>query len=185
VAVVTPLLWLCGPPCVGKSVVGWATYAQIRDSGRKTAYVDLAQIGFRRPSDGVDHEIRARNLGALWETYRAEGASCVVVSGGVEHPDTVRTYAANVPEAALTLCGLHASPAQLTERVLLRGRGGGPTIPGDELIGRPVEELNRFAADAARQADELAGAGIGDLWVDTDGRSVEELASLIRTRVGL
>lgn len=182
---VTPLLWLCGAPCVGKSVVGWATYAQIRDSGLKAAYVDLAQIGFCRPSDGVDHEIRARNLGALWQTFRAEGAGCVVVSGRVDDLDTVSTYAATVPEATLTLCRLHASPAQLTERVLLRGRGGGPAIPGDELRGRPVEELRRFAADAVRQAEELERTGIGDMRVDTDGRSVADLATQIRTGVGL
>ncbi|MFD9889261.1 AAA family ATPase [Amycolatopsis sp. NPDC059027] len=182
-----PLLWLCGPQGVGKSAVGWEIFADLLRSGAKTAYVDLAQLGFLRPiSDGDpdNHTLKARSLGALWANFRAAGARCLIVSGGVTGQAAVRRYAAAVPGTKLTVCRLHAGPAELTERILRRGRGEGPPIPGDELKGLPAEALHRLAERAAREADDLERAGIGDFRVDTDGLSTGDVARLVRARAG-
>ncbi|GAA5190312.1 hypothetical protein GCM10023322_45150 [Rugosimonospora acidiphila] len=183
----TPVLWVCRPPAVGKSTVGYEIFTQVNGSGVKAAYVDLAQIGFCRPAPAGDpgnHRLKARNLGALWPMYRDAGARCLVVTGAVHRPETVRAYADAVPGTALTLCRLHAGPAELARRVLLRGAGGGPTIPGKALKGWPEDALLRFAERAAREAAELERVGLGDLCVDTDGRTVEEVAGLVRARAG-
>lgn len=84
----------------------------------------------------------------------------------------------------LTVCRLRAGEAELTERVLLRGRGGGPPIPGDELRGLPVGELHAYAAEAVREAEEQERAGVTDRCVDTDGRTVDGVAGLVRTAAG-
>jgi hypothetical protein len=187
--VTVPLLWLCGPTGVGKSVVGWEVFEQVRRDGVKAAYVDLRQVGFfRPPADGGDlfnHRLKSRNVGAMWRTFRAAGARCLILSGGIDHHGTrgiVRMYASAVPRAKPTLCRLRAGPEALTERILARGRGRGPALPGDELKGQSVETLLLLAEEAVRDGQELERAGVGDLCVDTDGRSAAEVAEVVRAR---
>ncbi|WP_143671192.1 hypothetical protein [Streptomyces sp. Ru87] len=181
-----PVLWLCGPTAVGKSTAGWEVFVQIwRDDGIKAAYVDLQQIGFRLPAPADDpgnDRLAARNLAAMWPVFRAAGARCLVVSGGAADRSVVRAYEEALPGAALTVCRLRARPETLTERVLLRGRGAGPNIPGDALKGRPAGELRRIAREAVRAAEELERAGLGDLCVDTDGLSAADVARSVRAR---
>ncbi len=183
----TPVLWLCGPPCVGKSTVGYAIFAQITAAGTKAAYVDLAQIGFCRPvpeDDPHNHRIKTRNLGAMWPTFQSAGVRCLVLCGGVAHRDDVDRYADVLPGTAPTLVRLHAGRDQLTERILRRGSGEGPSIPGDELRGRSADQLHRFAETAVGAAADLEHANLDALRVDTDSRSIEEVAMEIRTRAG-
>ncbi|WP_084962897.1 adenylyl-sulfate kinase [Thermoactinospora rubra] len=177
-----PVLWLCGATAVGKSTVGYEIFTQVYRAGVRAAYVDVKQIGALRPvaDDDVDgHRLKARNLAAVWAGYCAMGARCLVVSGEADSG-----YAESLPGAALTVCRLHAGPATLAERVARRGRGDGPAIPGDELRGLAPDALDRVAARAAREAMALDRAGVGDLRVDTDGRSAQEVAAEVRLRSG-
>ncbi|MFF4771623.1 hypothetical protein ACFY05_02055 [Microtetraspora fusca] len=182
-----PVLWLRGATAVGKSTVGYEIFMQVYRTGVRAAYVDVKQIGALRPvaDDDVDsHRLKARNLAAIWAGYRAVGAQCLIVSGEADSDDTVRGYAELLPGMALTVCRLHAGPATLSERVGRRGRGGGPATPGDELRGLDSDALHRIAERAAREAKALDRAGSGDLRVDTDGRSVKEVAADVRLRGG-
>jgi hypothetical protein len=79
---------------------------------------------------------------------------------------------------------LHAGHDQLTKRIMLRGQGDGWRAPGDPLKGQTIATLNRFAAKAAANADELERAEIGDLRIDTDGRTIEEVTQLVRIQAG-
>ncbi|MEO3891509.1 hypothetical protein [Nonomuraea sp. B5E05] len=178
-----PVLWLCGATAVGKSTVGYEIFRQIHETGVRAAYVDVKQIGALRPRmDG--HGLKARNLAAVWSGYRAMGARCLVVSGEADSDDVVHGYAESLPGAALTVCRLHAGPATLAGRVAQRGRGGGPAIPGDELRGLGSDALRRIAERAAREAEVLDHAGAGHLRVETDGRSVGEVAADVCVRSG-
>ncbi|SFC89222.1 AAA family ATPase [Streptomyces aidingensis] len=178
-----PVLWVCGPRGVGKSEVAWAVFAELFASGVTAAYVDLAQLGFRRPvpaDDPSGHRLRARGLAAVWPAYRAAGARCLILSGAVGDPETVRACAEAVPEGTFTLVRLHAGPGVLRERILRRGRGRGPQLPGDELKGRPPAELLSRAEAAAREAETLERAGTGMARVATDGRTIGEIADEVR-----
>jgi adenylylsulfate kinase-like enzyme len=182
-----PMLWLCGAPAAGKSTVGFDIFLQTVADGITTAYVDLSQIGFCRPAapdDPDNHRIKARNLGALWAQFRAVGARCLIVTGRVNDRATVETYSAAVPGTTLRLCRLHADRDTLTARVLQRGRGIGPGIPGDELRNRSAASLDLFAEWAVRDADELERAGLGDLRIDTSRDPADEVARRIRAAVG-
>ncbi|MEU7745637.1 adenylyl-sulfate kinase [Nonomuraea sp. NPDC049158] len=182
-----PVLWFSGATAVGKSTVGYEVFSQIVRTGVRAAYVDLKQIGMAGPAADDDpdgHRLKARNLAALWGGYRAAEARCLVVSGHADRDDTVRDYADLLPAAALTVCRLHAGPARLAERVMRRGRGGGPAIPGDELKGLGPEALHRVAERAAYEAAALDRAGAGDLRIDTDGRSAQEVADEVRALIG-
>ena len=129
--------------------------------------------------------MKARNLAALWRTYRAAGAQCLTVVGPVEDEAAVATYTDALPSATVVLCRLHAGRDQLTRRILRRGRGGASwPQPGDPLPGRPTADLLRIADRAAADADALERAAVGTVRVDTDGRTVEEAADVVAARTG-
>jgi hypothetical protein len=169
-----PVLWVGGPTGVGKSTVAYAVHRQYARAGVPVAYVDLQQIGFLRPAADGD-AIAIANLAALWRVHRDAGAHGLIVSGDLApgHADVFAT-------TTLTGCRLHASPDTLAERLLLRGRGLGPPIPGDELRGLPPATLRRIAARAAREEPPRDGVPR----VHTDGLSVEETARQVRLLAG-
>jgi hypothetical protein len=144
------------------------------------AYLDTDQIGFCRPEppDDPDHYLlRSRNVAALWPNFRAAGTRAMIVSGILETPDGVRMFTEAVPGASVTVVRLRATPETLHERIFRRGRGGGPQIPGDqELTGATVERLTALWAESVATTETLDRRRIGDLCIDTDGRSVREVA---------
>jgi adenylylsulfate kinase-like enzyme len=69
-----PVLWLCGPPGVGKSTVGWEIIAQLTEAGIEAGYIDIDQLGMCYPEPVADpgrHRMKAQNLGAVVANYRA------------------------------------------------------------------------------------------------------------------
>ena len=44
-----PVLWLCGPPGIGKSTVGWEIFTQLTQAGIEAGYVDIDQLGICIP----------------------------------------------------------------------------------------------------------------------------------------
>jgi len=181
-----PVLWLCGPTGVGKSAVGFDLYLRhVLRLQIPGAYVDLDQIGFHGPAGTVDHRTRARILAGMWRTFRAAGARCLTVVGPAEDDKAISLYALALPEATLTVCRLHAGPDELTRRIMRRGHGGGSWAqPGDPLKGQPAAYLSAVAERAAADAAALDRAAVGDLRVDTDHRTVEEIADAIVARTG-
>ena len=107
-----PVLWLCGPPGVAKSTVGWEIFTQLTQARIEAGYVDIDQLGICYPEPSSDpgrHRMKARNLGAVVANYRAAGARCVIVSGVVDPGCGVP--ADLIPRAAMTVCQLRADRA--------------------------------------------------------------------------
>jgi adenylylsulfate kinase-like enzyme len=162
-----PVLWLCGPPGAGKTAVGWDLFTQLSAMGIVAGYVDTDQLGMCYPEPADDpgrHRMQLRNVAAVLRSFRAEGASCVVVSGVVDPARGVDPAA--LPGVALTVCRLRGERAELTRR--FTGRGGPAELVGDVL----------------RVADALDANGIGDVTVDTSDRTIAEVARLVRERTG-
>lgn len=177
-----PVLWLCGATGVGKSTVGFEVYQRALRAGRTAAYVDLDQLGSCPVplDDPAHHRVKARNLAALWGTYRTAGAEWLIVTGQVADDASIRIYTDAMPSASVTLCRLHAGPEELTRRIMRRGNGGGSwNQPGDPLLGRSASVLHRIAESAAASAIRLDCAGIGALRIDTDGRAMRQIADEI------
>jgi hypothetical protein len=182
-----PVLWLCGPPGIGKSTVGWEIFTQLTQAGIEAGYVDIDQLGMCYPehvSDPGRHRVKTRNLAAAWQTYRAAGVQCLIAVGPVENDAAAKAYAAALPHAAITLCRLHCGADELTRRIMLRGPGGSWPQPGDPLAGQPTIYLLRAAASAAADAEALEHAEIGALRIDTGRLSVAEAADVIAARTG-
>jgi len=177
-----PVLWLCGPPGIGKSTVGWEMFTQLTQAGIEAGYVDVDQLGICYPEPASDpgrHRMKARNLGSVVANYRAAGARCVIVSGVVD--PGLGVHAGLIPRATVTVCRLRAVRDELSQRFLGRGEQAGLL---DEVLsqGQPAEYLLHVAASAAAEAEALEHAVTGALRVDTDGLTVEETADLIATR---
>ncbi|HEY0531233.1 MAG TPA: hypothetical protein VGD29_06510 [Actinoplanes sp.] len=177
------IILVCGPTAVGKSTVGWWVYQQLREALERTAFVDLDQVGFRRPASAGNHRLKAANLASLWRTYAGEGARHLVTVGPLS-AGAVAVYRAALPAATFTICRLRATPATLVDRVHARGRGESRALgmAGDLLSGARAAVLDRIAADAAREAAGLERSGVGDFAVDTDGRTPTDLAAEILAR---
>lgn len=179
-----PFLWLCGPPGVGKSAVGYEIFMHVYRSGIKAGFLDFDQVGLCYPApagDPVNHGVKSQNLAAVWPVYRAAGARCLIAVGSVTSRETVLLYAGRVPGTDLTLCRLRATPERLTERVFRRGLGRGPVIPGPPPT-KSKQRLGAMAAEAISEAAEMDAADFADVCVDTDGQSVAQVARHILTR---
>lgn len=168
------ILWLCGPRAVGKSAVGWQVYLKLRRAGHVTAFADLDQIGFYRDSPTSDdrghHELKAANLGSVWETFRARGCERLAVVGPLDRPEAVEAYRAALPNARITMCRLDARPETLAARAERRGQGLSGTfgMPGDDLVGRSREQLRRVIERATAELERLERAGVADFALRTD-----------------
>jgi predicted ABC-type ATPase len=176
------ILLICGPTGVGKSTIGFELYVRQVREGHTAGYVDLDQIGFVRPSPDDDpglHRLKAGNLAAMWRTYQSAGATRLIATGPVESEAALQAYIQALPAASVSMCRLHAGPAELARRIMSRGEGGSWPQPGDPLRGQPAEYLRRVADQAIADADALDRAGIGTFRVDTDGRTVAESVEAI------
>ena len=79
-----PVLWLSGPPGVGKTAVAWEIYRRLQHAGADPAYVDVDQLGMCYPPPAEDpdrHALKARNVAALRANFAASGARTLIVSG--------------------------------------------------------------------------------------------------------
>ncbi|ARX81660.1 hypothetical protein SMD44_01058 [Streptomyces alboflavus] len=172
-----PALWLCGPPGVGKTTVGWEIYSRLTDEGVPAGYADVDQLGICHPDPASDpgrHALKAANLGAVIAHFRAAGARCVVVSGAAEADRGVR--ADRLSGVALTVCRLRAGRRELRDRFVGREDANGASAAGgsrDETV-----------AAVLRHADELDASGFADVCVETGGLSVGEVVERVRERVG-
>jgi hypothetical protein len=176
------ILWLCGATGVGKSAIGFPVYARALRAGPMAGYLDLDQISFRGPTP-AGHRLRAANLAAVWRTFRAAGAQALMVVGPVENEAAIKVYADALPTATLTVCRLHAGREEQTRRILVRGRGGSWSQPGDPLAGQPTARLLEIADRAATDADALERAALG-LRIDTDGHTIEQSVDEIVAKTG-
>jgi hypothetical protein len=181
------VLLVCGATGVGKSAAGFDVFLrQLRDAGA-AAYIDLDQIGFMSPVPADDpggHRLKARNLADLWRAYHAAGARRLVLTGPVPDERAAAGYAGALPAARVTVCRLHAGPAELARRISHRGQGLSWPQPGDPLIAQPEAQLRLVAAQSAAEAAALERSGLGDLRIDTDGETAAGVAGLVARRVG-
>jgi adenylylsulfate kinase-like enzyme len=165
VAIVTPVLWLCGPSGVGKTTVAWEIYSQLADAGVDVGYVDIDQLGMCFPEPASDpgrYRIQAQNLGAVAAGFRAAGARCVVVSGVV---DPIRgVHVDKLPNIAATLCRLRVDADELARRLIERHGDSG------------------MVAEALTEAEALDASDFSNLCIDTTDLPIAEVVRLVRER---
>jgi len=181
------VLLITGPTGIGKSTIGFPAYMSCLSAGLTAAYLDLDQLAFLRPGASDDpgsHRLKARNLAAIWRNYQAAGATHLIAVGPMSSAADFRIYAEALAGASVTLARLRADSDELRLRVAARGAGGSWLQPGDPLAGQPPEFLAAVADQAVRDSAALDHAGLGDLLIDTTGRTAAESAARLSAAAG-
>lgn len=162
-----PVLWLCGPPGVGKTAAAWTLYQRMLDAAACPAFLDIDQVGICYPEMPVDpgrHVLKARNLAVLRASFADAGRRCLIVSGVVDPhrgPDFAR-----VGGGSVTVVRLRADPESLRSRFDAR-----PGTPSD-------------ADAAAAEATALDQSSFADVTIETSGLDVETVVDRIEEHVG-
>jgi adenylylsulfate kinase-like enzyme len=153
------VVWIYGPPGVGKSTIGWALFDQFTAAGLSTAYVDIDQVGMCYPpqdSDPDRHHVKAQNVGRVLKNFQAAGAQRSVVSGVLE-PRAFTIYGDQLRGVDVTFCRLTVGLDELRRRNLERG-------------GRDRVDL----AQAVREAVELDHSDFVHPMINTQDMTLEE-----------
>lgn len=169
-----PLLILSGPPGVGKTTVSWEIFDQVIAEGGAPALADLDLLGASWPvpdDDPYNNRLIALNLHTTWRNFHDNGARCLIAAGVVETREMLALYSNAIPSARTTLCRLQAGNAELAARIAGRGRERGSGIV-------------RIADRAYELSEQLAASNIDDVVVDTNSRTIIEVAREIRAAAG-
>lgn len=162
-----PVLWLCGPPGVGKTAVGLELYRQLVAAGVAAAYVDIDQLGMcypEQPSDPDRHRLKAQNLGAVIQCFAAAGAKCVVVSGVVDSSAGVET--SHLGDADLMVVRLRADAPVIADRFVTRS--------GQRDVVETV----------LREAVALDASSFADACIETTGIDVTDVVRRVQDALG-
>lgn len=154
------ILWLFGPPGVGKSVTSWELLNFLNDRDEPTSYVDIDQLGMADPEPGDEgeaHVLKAWALAAVSRVHAQLGATTLVVSGVLD-PDQMEFYRRALADFDLALVRLAVDEVVLRRRMDARGHY--------------AEDWSGVSADARRH--EAAGHNLPV--VRTDGGSPSEVA---------
>jgi hypothetical protein len=167
-----PVLVITGPVGVGKTAVA-AEASELLARGRVAhAMVDMDALRRcfpRPPHDRFHAALGLRNLAAIWENFRAAGATRLVLAGVVEDREGVAAHAAAIPGAAVQVIRLRATLPTLLRR--LEGREAGAGL--DWSQGRSAELV-----------ELMERARVEDILVDTEGKSIAEVAREVVQRSG-
>ena len=167
-----PVLIVTGPVGVGKTTVASELSELLEGAGVPHALVDLDALRWcypTRPDDPYSVTLAMRNLAAVWSNFQSEGAKRLVVADVIESREELERYRAAVPGARVTVVRLQASPGTLRGRVRRRELASG---------------LERHLERAVELHDLMEVRKVEDLSVDTDSRSVDEIAREILHRTG-
>lgn len=167
-----PTLIVTGAVGAGKTTIGGAVSDQLTDANRPHALIDMDALRscYPRPADDpFNTAVGYRNLAALWANYQGVGSERVIIVDVVETPEQRADYAAAIPGAAIQIVRLTASVAELQRRLAGRERG---------------DSLRWHQARAAELTAIMDARGIGDHVIDTDGKTIDEIAAEVLQRVG-
>ena len=168
----TPVLILTGPVGVGKSAVADQISHLLGEVGAAHALIDMDWLRscYPSPADDPFHEaLGLQNLATVSTNYRAAGARRLILVDIVESRGELASYREAIPGAEIIVVRLTATLPTIVRR--LEGRESGEGLRWHQ---------NR-AAELVTQMDEQA---VEDLLIETEGKTVLEVARDILTRIG-
>ena len=140
VAAHVPLLFIIGPPGVGKSSVARQLTRLLEDGGVRFAYLDRDDFGV----NGLLHEDPLVDLNEMLHARVAGGAQRLVVAWRIESGLELSRVRAALGWADITVCRLQAEP----EALLARIAAGQPEFQSLHLQTMALEIAPRLASQA-------------------------------------
>jgi AAA domain-containing protein len=165
-----PVLLITGPVGVGKTTVAFEASDLLEAIGVAHAVIDVDALSWCYPTpadDPFNNRLALRNLTCVWANFAAAGAARLILARVVETRDELEAFRQAVPGAELTVVRLRASDDTLRRRV------------GGREVGSNRESALRRAVELAKLMDYQA---VEDRLVDTDGRSVTDIATEVLRR---
>lgn len=167
----TPVLLLTGAVGVGKSTVSYEVRLRLAQADVRHVLIDDEFTLFHpHPIDDPSGErVRGRALRALWAVYEEAGMDRLVLSRVIESDDDLEHIRDAIPDADVQVFWLVAPFETLTERIRSKG------VPTAEnwCLNRAAELLQIWDSNPI-QAQVI----------DTDRRSVRDIAAEVVTRSG-
>lgn len=163
------IIWLYGPPAVGKSTTAWQLYVDLSATGISCAYVDIDQLGMCYPAQWQDpdrHRLKGLALAAIVPNYADAGAGTLIVSGVLD-PNLIPWYHEVLNGNDLVFCRL--------------------SIDEDELRRR--HDASKASPDTWQKSLEamhaLDAAHLTHLRIEAEGQTPQEVADSLRIKLGL
>lgn len=167
-----PVLLITGSLGAGKTSVAAEVSELLDQAHLPHAYVDIDALRwgyFPLSSDRFHVDIAMKNLNALWSTFLQAGARQIVIADVVEEREHLERYRQAISGAELFVVRLHASFHELERRLQRREVGSG---------------LDRHLQRTFELARKLERACVEDMLVNTEGKSVTEVAHEVLQRSG-
>lgn len=167
------VLIITGPVGAGKSSVALAISDLLNAAERPHALIDMDALRACFPSppdDPFNMALGLRNLTAVWANYRTMGAERLIVADVVETQADIDGYRRAIPGAAIQVVRLNAKIETLHRRLERRERDD------DSLAWHKNRAIELTALMNER--------GLEDFLIDTDGKTIPEIAREIMTAIG-
>jgi adenylylsulfate kinase len=171
-AAAIPVLVLTGPVGVGKTAVAAELSDLLQQQGTAHAVIDMDWLRWCHPcptEDPFHTALGLRNLAAVWANYRAVGVACLVLVDIVETRAMLAAYQEAMPFAKIDVVRLNATLPAIRRR--LEGRETGASLAWHQ-------------ARAAELLGLMEVQGVEDLLVETDGKTVAEVAQEVLAATG-
>lgn len=173
----TPALLIIGAMGTGKSDTSYHVFSRLHRGGTPTARLDLDDVGMSHPAPPDDPDnvrVKADAMSACWQVFRAHGARCLVVSGGLDSATAIDLTTSQIPDAEWTVVRLRIGTDERRRRVLRRGL----------LLGYSEEEMEPTVAAGDADEAHVADEPLPGIVVDTDGLTSQLVVDRVLNATG-
>ena len=165
-----PVMLITGPVGVGKTTVASEVSELLERADVAHGFVDIDALRWcypAQPEDRFRTKLAMKNLTTVWANFHEFGARSLILSDVIESRNELERYRAAIPGADILVIRLHASLNTLAERVKQRELGA--------ALEWPLQRAPELALLMEQNKVE-------DILVDTDNKTVTEIAREILTR---
>ncbi|MFN2390114.1 MAG: AAA family ATPase [Actinomycetota bacterium] len=170
---VVPVVVITGTIGVGKTTVATAMSEILHERGIRHGILEVDWLGevypAPYPDDPYSTSFAMQNLAAIWPNYLEVGITRAIVTMTLENHQELEGLRTALSSPNLTVVRLEASTDTRAARIKHRELGN--------LLNLFLEKTDPLAAKMKR-------FGIGDLVVDNDHRTPQEVAEEVLTSIG-
>ena len=167
-----PVVVLTGTIGVGKTAIAMTMSEMLHERRIRNGLLEVDWLGevypAPYPEDPYSTGFAMKNLAAIWPNFLEVGITRAVVAMTIENPQELEDVKAALRSADVTVVRLEASRHTRAERIKRRELGA---------------LLHHFLEKTDPLAKQMEYLGIGDLVVENDARTPQEVAAEILTRV--